>query len=521
MPTPSPASASYAARSGLSWQNLQTIAWRRRWWFLVPFFCLWALAFGLSWVLPRRYRSQATLLVERQSVPKAYVQPNVTFDVNVLLQNMAQRILSRGRLEKILRRDHLYPRLQATLGPDAAVRAMRKDISIAPVQLGGLPQSPAHDWTAFSISYTGASPAQARQVATQLTSSFIEENLRVTQQASDRTTSFLSEQLQQAEKSVARDQQRIQRFESQNLGALPGQGQANLAVVLNLQSQLGDAQGALTRSQRQIAYDQNLLKQQRNWAAAAPLQQRLDQLRLHLANLRSRYTEQYPSIPHVEAEILHVKKRLAKLNSTPTTAATSSESLAGMPNRAQISSQLQAEQMIEVREQRQVAKLRQALQQYQGRLNLEPVRAQALASLENAYQQDQANVTALLLRFNNSQLASQLEQSQGGTQFRLVDPPNLPRKPSWPKPLQFSGFGLLGGLALGLAVAAAIELRQDQVHSSQELSEFGLPPILSRIPPLRSPADLFRNRLLRGVEGVVVCLMLGVIIAGNYLVLRH
>ncbi len=507
----------------MTWQSIQSLALRRRWWFLIPFFSAWAVAFSLSLLLPRRYQSQALMLVEQQTVPKAYVQPNVVFNAEMLLQNMAQRILSRSRLEQIVIKDDLYPRIQSTLGPEAAVRALRKDISITPAPLGGLPLDTQHDWTAFRIAYTGDSPSQARQVATQLTSSFIEENLKVTQQASDQTTSFLTQQLQQAQQAVARDEQRIQNFERRNLGTLPNQNQANLAVVLSLQSQLGDAQGALLRSQRQIAYDRNLLKQQHNYAAAAPLIERLNKLQLKLSDLRSRYTDAYPSIPQLQQEIAQLQTKLAQVEKTPdnSSPAEIQNTLAGMPSRNQIQSQLQAEQLIEAREQRQVAALRHSLQQYQFRLNQEPVRGNQLASLETQYQQDQGNAASLLMKLNSSKLATQLEQRQGGAQFRPVDSPSLPQQPVWPKPLQFSGFGLLAGLALGLAIAAAAEFRQDQIHSSLELAQLGLPPILSRIPPLHTTLDRVRRRTLRSVEWAAMVVMLGAIVLGNYLLIRH
>ncbi len=529
-----PTSLNSVTRPPMTWQAIQSMALRRRWWFLVPFFLAWAVAFTLSWVLPKKYQSQALLVVDQQTVPATYVQPNVVFNADTLLQNMAQRILSRARLEKIMQRYNLYPKIQATLGPDAAVRALRKDISITPVQLGNLAPDNAHNWTAFSIAYTGSSPEQARQVASRLTSAFIEENLRVTQQASNRTTSFLQQQWAQAQQAVKLDEQNIQKFERNNLGTLPGQSQANLAVVLSLENRLGDAQGALLRSQQRIAYDENLLKQQRNWAAAAPLEQRLQNLRMKLADLRSRYTEQYPSIPQVEGEIARLQARLKKLMAAPAggaagapagasganTANDTEAALAGMPTRTQIKSDMQSEKLMESREKRQVASLNQELQQYQFRLNQEPVRGNQLASLEAQYQQDQSNATALLLRLNNSKLASRLEQRQGGAQFRIVDAPNLPEKPVWPKPLQFSGFGLLAGIALGLAITAGVELRQDQIHSSQELAQFALPPILCRIPPLQSTMDRVRKRSLHTLEWAIVTVLLGAMIVGNYLILH-
>ena len=41
---------------------------RRRWQFLLPFFCGWLLVWGASWLIPSTYRSGTLILVEEPSV---------------------------------------------------------------------------------------------------------------------------------------------------------------------------------------------------------------------------------------------------------------------------------------------------------------------------------------------------------------------------------------------------------------------------------------------------------------------
>ena len=50
---------------------------RRRWQFLVPFFCGWLLVWGASWLIPSTYRSGTLILVEQPSVPEKYVVSNI------------------------------------------------------------------------------------------------------------------------------------------------------------------------------------------------------------------------------------------------------------------------------------------------------------------------------------------------------------------------------------------------------------------------------------------------------------
>src|SRR6202022_123694 len=109
------------------------IALRRRWWILLPLFLTWAAGWGVSWLLPSTYHSEAMILVEQQKVPDQYVLPNVTTNLQERLQGMTQQILSRTRLQSTIDRFHLYSRshgLNGLLKFRDPVEQMRSDIKI-------------------------------------------------------------------------------------------------------------------------------------------------------------------------------------------------------------------------------------------------------------------------------------------------------------------------------------------------------------------------------------------------------
>src|SRR5271167_151131 len=81
---------------------------RRHIHFLIPFLLGWLLVWGASWVLPVRYKSSTLILVEQPTMPKNYVEPNVTDDLQNRLQSITQQILSRTRLLLIIDKLHLY-----------------------------------------------------------------------------------------------------------------------------------------------------------------------------------------------------------------------------------------------------------------------------------------------------------------------------------------------------------------------------------------------------------------------------
>src|ERR1700730_14491751 len=151
--------------------QIQGIVRRRRWQFLVPFFCGWALVWGVSWLIPSTYRSGTLILVEQPSVPAKYVESNIDSDIQHQLDSITQQILSRTRLLRIIDSLGLYAQDRKRKSPDDVVEAMRKDIEIK------LTHSDDKKLSSFNIYYASRDPKMAQQATSELANLFITENL--------------------------------------------------------------------------------------------------------------------------------------------------------------------------------------------------------------------------------------------------------------------------------------------------------------------------------------------------------
>ncbi len=88
-------------------------------------------------------------------------------------------------------------------------------------------------------------------------------------------------------------------------------------------------------------------------------------------------------------------------------------------------------------------------------------------------------------------MATALEQRQQGEQFFVMDPPNLPDRPTFPNPVVFAGGGFAFGLFLGLAISALLEYRDTSLRNERDIWAFtNLPTlaIISHIDGLPDPA---------------------------------
>ena len=188
--------------------KLLRVAIRRRWWVLIPASVIALGACLTSQLLPDRYESEATILVERQQVPERYVTANTTTDVREELLVMTDAVLSRTQLLQIMDEFDLFPNERKHLVPEQLVELMRRNIKVEPLQKG----SETKDLNAFKISFIGVDPHSAQEVTNKLTTLFISEDLQSRDEQSTGTTNFLADQLEVAAAELKQQGSRVRDF---------------------------------------------------------------------------------------------------------------------------------------------------------------------------------------------------------------------------------------------------------------------------------------------------------------------
>lgn len=524
------------SKRSLDFQHYLDIARRRHMWFLVPLLFGWALVWGLSWILPSRYKSVTTILVEQPTMPKNYVLPNISDDLQDRLQSIQQQILSRTRLLMIINEFHLYRDKRKPLSADAEVNRMRNDIDIE------LIRDPQNQITAFNVSYEAPDPRTAQLVTGELTHLFINENLKQREQESRNTTDFLEQQLVDAGANLAAQEAKIQEYESAHAGELPSQQTSNLQILSGLQQQLQSEQDALNTAKQQRVYYESLVEQYRSFQPAASthgadatptglgaLDAQLQKMKDQLADLRTRYTERYPAVRSLEAEIARTQQLRNSTAAALSKSARSSQAAAAAPVQAQnqdsplvpLQGQLKANQIEIANREQAIAALTARISQYQGRLNATPESQQQLANLTRNYDQSKAYYDDLLKKKNESSMATSMEQMQQGERFILLDPPSLPIKPDFPNRLKFCLMGLIAGILLGGGLVATLEILDDRLRSDRDIEELLPIPVISEIPEVVNPADE-RNRRKRAVVGwVAAAVVFLIILAGSAVSYLH
>jgi len=510
---------------------------RRRWYILLPVFVCWAVVWAVSWLVPSTFQSDALVLVEQQKIPEQYVVPNVTVNLQDRLQSMTQQILSRTRLQSTINRFHLYEtrRRLAFAQAEDPVEQMRKDITIELVEAPGR----TGQLTAFKIRYSAGSPQLAQQVNSELTSLFIDENLKSQQQLSESTTTFLENQLKDARSKLEEQEAKVRAFKASHFGNLPSQMETNVQILGGLQSQLQSIQRALDAANQQKLYLESLQQEYQSIqtslgngdsTATSPdaLNTDLLDLRHKLQEARSRYTEDHPDVVQLKDKLSKMEKLKQDIDSEITAnqqpAKTTSDVDPGAALQVQhgstspmmqIQSQLKANGLEIQNYQQREKKIEADIATYQARLNLTPETEQELADISRGYEESKANYDSLLQKQNQSQLATSLEQTQQGEQFRILDPPSLPARPSAPNHLLISIAGLLLGFAVGAVLTAFLEMTNVRVRQEKDLEDAVPLKVLIGIPHLDAPGEGRFRVLFRGIEIVAAVVMVILILVGN------
>jgi polysaccharide chain length determinant protein (PEP-CTERM system associated) len=463
---------------------------RRYWWILpISTVLLIIVAWVTANVLPKRYTSQTMVMVEQPSVSSKYVDPVVSDDLNHRLASMQEKILSRSRLQPIIEKLNLYPEDKGRAHIDDLVDRLRSAITVKPVE--PMQGTGPHQLPGFYITATFDTPQLAQQVCTEITSMFLEQNARQTEQQATRTTNFLGQQLAEAKAKLDQEDAKLADFKRQYGGSLPEESQANISILMGMNSQMEANTQAISRAQQEKAFNESLLQQEEaNWKTRTTggtnpdsADQQLSLLQDQLTNLRSRYTPDHPDVIKTESQIAELKKRMAE---PPKQAPANAPAPATHepPQIQLLRAKIRQDDLNISNLTHEQAQIQNQTRNLQGRVQATPMVEQQYKEITRDHQTASDIYNDLLKQSHSSGMATELVRQQDSEQFRVYDPPNLPTQPSFPKKPYFLGGGAMGGLALGSGILFLLAMMDKTIHSEHDAELFLQLPVLTVVPTL-------------------------------------
>jgi hypothetical protein len=244
-------------------------------------------------------------------------------------------------------------------------------------------------------------------------------------------------------------------------------------------------------------------------------EQRLARLNMELRALRASYSDKYPDILRIKHEIAELEQELAAKPARPdedqTAATTNPQVLRLREAKAQADSELGILKNEEKR-------LRSALASYIGRIENAPKREQEFRELTRDYESTRETYASLLKRYEEAQMAENMEQRQKGEQFRLLDAAVPSAQPAAPNRLRLLLMALAGSVALAVGVILLAEQINAPFHSLDELRTRSTVPVLQSIPLIVTPEDTVRRQRRLRMAAASVTVALFMIVGASYFI---
>jgi polysaccharide chain length determinant protein (PEP-CTERM system associated) len=490
-------------------------AFRRRFWYvIIPFFVVFMAAIVYCIKAPRLYRSTSLILVQPQEVPSDYVRSTVTSDVTSRLRSITDEVLSRSALEQIITKYGLYPKLRTSEERLLATEKLRKSINLEISQAE--PRTPS----SFQISFEGRDPTRVRDVTADLANLYVNYNYRLRTEQAAGTLQFLDRELERVREALREKEELVRQFKEKHDGLLPEQMDNNSRILTQLQQQLDSISASLERAEdRKVllqTQSSSLRALQPGTSGAANQTETpttLEGLRQELQRLRSRYSDKHPDVIRIQRLIAAAEKgeqtggaQAGVGEAAGPGPATDTQRLISV-QQGDLSTQLRLveREIMTLRQEKE--KTRTEIQDYRHRIEAGPKVEQSFVDLRRDYQQASDNYQSLLQRKMQAQLAENLERTQKGEQFKILDPANLPRIPSKPNLRKILPIGLMAALGCGFGLAFLLEYLDRAFWSRKEVEGVLGVPLLVTVPFIDTEKDQQKRKAKFSGAVCALCIM--------------
>jgi len=286
---------------------------RRLVYFIAPIVVLIPVGLVVIMMLRPMYYAEGRIAVESQQIPEQWVASTVNTRAEERIRLIEQRVLTRNRLLEIADKYNLFPR-EMGLSEAEKYQRMARGVNIEVVPLRLRPNAPPRpdDGVFFIVGFRDPSPEKAFQVANEIMTLFMSEDVRSRSEGAATTTEFFRQETQRLASLIDQVEGRIADFKAKNANALP----ENVDLY---RTQLTRAKEDLVRSDSQITmlFDQmrtqetQLSTYMAGSGGGAGASAELARLKSQLAALRADRTDDHPDVRALQSQIAVLQRQTA------------------------------------------------------------------------------------------------------------------------------------------------------------------------------------------------------------------
>ena len=449
--------------------------------------------------LPDVYSSKAQVFVDTRSVLQPLLRGlAIQTNPDQEIQMMAKTLLSRSNVEKIARESDLDITTTTEAEFEALVTNLTKDIQLSSTGRDNI----------FNISFSNESPSTAQRVVQETLDLFVEGALGNNRKDTDTAGRFLDEQIAEYESRLTEAEQRLANFKRQYNDILPLAG-SYYSSLQNLNDELEATRLQIRQTQQQAeTLKKQISSAKQNDSFGVTNQdepvlrtrydERIKALEEELDRLSLRFTDLHPDVIETKALL----DSLEKSRDQEIKAFLSADG----DEQNQPLSELNREIKLEAsRLESQIASLQvketdllRKITELESKVDLIPQIEAESSALNREYGVTKEKYEELLSRRESADLSRRADVSAEDLQFRIIEPPLLPKRPSGPNRLIFYTVVLVLGFGSGIGVAFLISQLSPILIRPKQLLNVSDYPIWGTVTHLNIEQinKTNRNRLL-------------------------
>ena len=523
---------------------------------------IFLLGLIIAMIWPSTYSSSATILIEEQEIPSELIQSTVTSYAAERIQVISQRVMTRSNLQGIIDKYNLYPDERKYQTTEEVLDDMRDDIKLDMINADVMdPRTgrPTEATIAFTLGFEGENPLLVQQVANELTTLFLNENLRTRTEKAEETTAFLTEESNRLSVEISRLETQLADFKEKNVNQLPEMKDVNNQVLQRTENDISDIDTQMRSLEERRTYLQGQLAildpygsatvqspaarlaqlrteyiayasryspnhpdvvsrkreiealEKETGIGESPTEQhaRLDALRKELVIAQKTYTDEHPDVKSLKRQIASLEDQLNHPTSTSASAPKSSTAIPDNPAYITLQSQLEAagSELNSLKVKRKL--LGDKIAEYEQRLLQTPQVEREYAGLVRDLDNSTRRYQEIKAKQMSAEIAQAMEQERKGEKFTLIDPPILPEEPISPNRPAIIFLALVLAMGAGVGTAAVAESMDTAVRGAKGVISILSTAPLVVIPYFTSSAEIAREK--RRQRLLIVGLIVGFI----------
>lgn len=470
------------------------IYYRRRHVVIASILILLTITLFTSLYLPPIFQSEATIMIEQQQIPTDLVKSTVISFADERINSIQQKLMTVKNINNIINKYRLYPKERKKLNISELADLFRLNTTLELVNADIIPNASISGRSnkatiAFKLTFSNTNALIAQTITNELTTLFLDENVKVRTERAIETSGFLGEEAEKFKIDIRDIENRIAEYKEKYRNSLPELLPVNLSAIERIENSISqlELQEKMV-FQRKINLQTQLLvtepfKVNLNLANRDSILQSLPELQAEYQSLLEKYSESHPDVKAVKRKISNFKES-EKTDNT------------GASNPVYL--QLKSELNIADIELKSIINQKKTLSE-----NLKVLESQVALThqVERGYYElmrdldsNKAKYQELKSKYLEAKLSQTLEEEQKAEKFTLLEPARLPEKPIKPARKKIFFIGIAISIVFSFGLGMVVEMMDTTIRGHKTLENItGLEPLVI-IPYVENEEDIIKRR---------------------------